>query len=148
MPYDLSKAAAAAAAYRYTVVQCNVTDINDEADPPNSPGWTDHSTRRCYVFLDRIPPGTFTQRQAAARHVGMHEVGHVKWKARSRSISDMHGWWKLVRRASFSGESNQEIEEDYAECFSRCRDYQATTGYVTLSPHPTSTEFMRICPSL
>lgn len=144
---DLTKAQAKATAYRYTVVQTASSNVSDEV-PGNVLGWTDHSVRRCYVFTDRIANLPLSSRAKVARKIAMHEVGHVRWKARSRSIDDMHGWWKLVRRASFSGRTDQSIEEDYCECYSRCNDYQTGVSYTLLSPVPTSTDFKRICPAI
>lgn len=142
--YDLSRAEAKAAAYNYTVVQ----RAAHAGAPSNALGWTDHSTRTNYVYTDRIDNLPLASQQPAARKVGMHEVGHDRWKARDAAIDDMHDWWRYIRRSAFTGYTLQSIEEDYAETYSWCKDVQAGVSYTWLSPRPTTTDLQRLCVEL
>lgn len=142
--YDLSRAQAKAGAYNYVVVQRDAF----EGAPGYALGWTDHTTRRNYVFVDRIAELPVDSRPKVARKIGMHEVGHSRWRARGHSIPDMHDWWRYIRRSAFTGYSEQKIEEDYAETYSRCKDFQTGVSYTWRNPRPTTADLPRLCAEL
>lgn len=138
MAYDLSKAKGKAAVYRYSVVQANTTSVSDEV-PAGVLGWTDHATRRCYVFLDRIANLPAATRYRVARKIAMHEVGHVRWRARRLSLVPqgitMVDYWRFARGDDLG--SSQQVEEDYCETYSRLKDPQTGVSYSWRDPTPT-----------
>lgn len=142
MAYDLSKAEAKARVYSYRVVQRNAFP----GAPVGTLGWTDHSTRTCYVFIDRLTSFSVSGRPKAARAVAMHEVGHARWRARLNGTPNMVNYWRYVRGGTLG--TDQQVEEDYCEVYSYCGDFQSGISYTFRSPVPTSSKIAILCTHL
>lgn len=97
--------------YGYTLVLRN----SFPEAPVNVLGWTDHETKRCYVFTDKLTIFSAIMRPRVTLKIALHEVGHARWKARSAS-RNMVTYWRDVRDASLG--TSQQVEEDYCEAYS------------------------------
>lgn len=137
--------------YGYTLVLRTSFNDPDDEIPGNPLGWTDHSTKRCYVFTDKFSIFSAIMRPRAICKVALHEVGHARWKARSAS-RNMVTYWRDVRDASLG--TAQQVEEDYCEAYSYyiftrtniwgLTPVQAGVSYAFRSPVPSVSRIMNI----
>jgi hypothetical protein len=114
-----------AALYGYTLV---IRTAHPGA-PPTALGWTDHKTRTCYIYADRLWGFGF----GVWEKVALHEVGHARWHVKSRTP----GWWRSIRKFT-NAPSDQRVEEDYCEVYSRTAKHFLGVGYTFQSPRPSA----------
>lgn len=120
---DLTLARSRAAVYGYKVVE----RLAHKGAPITALGWTDHITKTCFVYNDRCDNVA-----ALIRKVALHEVGHARWKVKRRTPA----YWRSIRRFT-AVLSDQRVEEDYCEVYSKSIKPEMGIGYSLRAPVPS-----------